>query len=57
MQVHVVEHPLIAHKLTQLRRTETPSHQFRDLTKELVMLLAYEASESLPTQGWRSRRR
>ncbi|WP_146341263.1 uracil phosphoribosyltransferase [Nesterenkonia sp. NBAIMH1] len=51
MQVHVVEHPLIAHKLTQLRRTETPSHQFRDLTKELVMLLAYEASESLPTQG------
>ncbi|WBL19196.1 MULTISPECIES: uracil phosphoribosyltransferase [Citricoccus] len=47
MQVHVVEHPLIAHKLTELRRQETPSNIFRQLTEELVMLLAYEATRNL----------
>lgn len=47
MQVHVVEHPLIAHKLTELRRKETPSNIFRQLTEELVMLLAYEATRNL----------
>lgn len=50
MRVHAVEHPLINHKLTELRRVETPSNNFRDLTRELVTLLAYEASESLPTE-------
>ncbi|TLP75751.1 uracil phosphoribosyltransferase [Nesterenkonia sphaerica] len=50
MRTHVVSHPLIDHKLTQLRRVETPSNTFRDLTRELVSLLAYEASSSLPTE-------
>lgn len=44
MRVQVVEHPLVAHKLTQLRRVETTSNVFRELTKELVTLLSYEAS-------------
>lgn len=44
MDVTVVDHPLVAHKLTLLRddRTETPV--FRRLTEELVTLLAYEAT-------------
>ncbi|NDK31205.1 uracil phosphoribosyltransferase [Nesterenkonia haasae] len=50
MRTHAVSHPLIDHKLTQLRRVETPSNTFRDLTRELVSLLAYEASNSLPTE-------
>ncbi|TLP97522.1 uracil phosphoribosyltransferase [Nesterenkonia salmonea] len=50
MRTHAVSHPLIDHKLTQLRRRETPSNTFRDLTRELVSLLAYEASSSLPTE-------
>lgn len=50
MHLHVVEHPLIAHKLTQLRRVETTSNVFRDLTRELVTLLAYEASGDLDTE-------
>lgn len=50
MRVHAVEHPLINHKLTQLRRVETTSNAFRDLTRELVTLLAYEASETLDTE-------
>lgn len=50
MRTHAVKHPLIDHKLTQLRRVETTSNAFRDLTRELVTLLAYEASRSLPTE-------
>lgn len=50
MRVQVVEHPLIAHKLTQLRREETPSNVFRQLTGELVTLLSYEASGSIATE-------
>lgn len=51
MRVQVVEHPLIAHKLTQLRREETPSNVFRQLTGELVTLLSYEASGSIATES------
>lgn len=50
MRTHAVDHPLIIHKLTQLRRVETPSNVFRDLTGELVSLLAYEASSSMPVE-------
>ncbi len=51
MRVQVVEHPLIAHKLTHLRRVETTSNVFRELTKELVTLLSYEASGSIATES------
>ncbi|GAA1452924.1 uracil phosphoribosyltransferase [Nesterenkonia lacusekhoensis] len=50
MRVQVVEHPLIAHKLTQLRRKEAPSNVFRQLTGELVTLLSYEASRDIATE-------
>ena len=44
MQVIVADHPLITHKLTVLRDAATPSSTFRALAKELVTLLAYEAT-------------
>ena len=44
MRVHVAEHPLMTHKLTVLRDATTPSSTFRSLVKELVTLLAYEAT-------------
>lgn len=47
MQIHVVEHPLIAHKLTVLRHKDTPSPVFRQLTEELVTLLTYEATRNV----------
>ncbi|MGO1884937.1 MAG: uracil phosphoribosyltransferase [Citricoccus sp.] len=47
MRVQLVEHPLVGHKLTVLRKKETPSLFFRLLTEELVMLLAYEASRDV----------
>lgn len=47
MRLHVADHPLIAHKLSVLRDQSTDSARFRQLTEELVMLLAYEATRSV----------
>ena len=47
MRVHVADHPLITHKLTVLRDENTPSPVFRQLTEELVTLLAYEATRDV----------
>lgn len=47
MRLHVVDHPLIAHKLTTLRDERTDSQTFRRLTDELVTLLAYEATREI----------
>ena len=43
----VVDHPLVAHKLTTLRDAETDSPTFRRLADELVTLLAYEATREV----------
>ena len=50
MAVTVVDHPLVQHKLTQLRRKETPSDAFRRYLREIAMLLAYEALRDLPLE-------
>ena len=47
MRTLVIDHPLVAHKLTRLRREETSSATFRLLAEELVTLLAYEATDAL----------
>src|SRR3712207_6241300 len=47
MRVHVVEHPLVSHKLTFLRDETTDSPTFRRLADELVTLLAYEATRDV----------
>jgi uracil phosphoribosyltransferase len=47
MRTHVVDHPLVSHKLTTLRDLETDSPTFRRLTDELVTLLAYEATREV----------
>jgi uracil phosphoribosyltransferase len=47
MRVHVVDHPLVSHKLTTLRDEHTDSPTFRRLTDELVALLAYEATRDV----------
>ncbi|WP_062209784.1 uracil phosphoribosyltransferase [Demequina oxidasica] len=47
MQLHVADHPLIAHKVTVLRDKNTPSPTFRLLVDELVTLLAYEATRQV----------
>ncbi|MBB0244443.1 uracil phosphoribosyltransferase [Streptomyces alkaliphilus] len=50
MRIHVVDHPLVAHKLTTLRDERTDSPTFRRLADELVTLLAYEATREVRTE-------
>jgi uracil phosphoribosyltransferase len=47
MRIHVVDHPLVSHKLTTLRDENTESPTFRLLADELVTLLAYEATRDV----------
>jgi uracil phosphoribosyltransferase len=44
----IVEHPLVQYKLSQMRRKETPSSDFRRLLREISLLLAYEVMRDLP---------
>ena len=46
--VTVIDHPLIQHKLTLLRKKETGTGQFRVLVREISMLLAYEVTRDIP---------
>ncbi len=46
--LHIVEHPLIAHKLTQLRDKERPSIGFRGLLREITLLMTFNALRDLP---------
>lgn len=46
-RVHIVDHPLVEHKLTLMRETQTPTAEFRRLTREVAMLLAYEVTRDL----------
>lgn len=57
MQITVVNHPLVQHKLALLREADVSTNKFRLLTEELARLLAYEATRDLPLedvtiQGW-----
>lgn len=47
-KVHVVDHPLLAHKLTILRDKNTSTKDFREIVSEIGMLLTYEATRDLP---------
>lgn len=46
--VTVVDHPLVQHKLTLMRDKSTPTSVFRQLLREITLLLAYEITRALP---------
>ena len=48
--VHILDHPLIRHKLAIIRNKETDTKQFREVIKEIAMLMAYESFKDVPTQ-------
>ncbi len=48
--VTVLNHPLVQHKLTLLRRKDTATSVFRQLMRELSLLMAYEVTRDLPTE-------
>ena len=49
-QVHVLNHPLIQHKLTIMRKKETGPKEFRELLEEISTLMVYEVTRDLPTE-------
>ncbi|WP_017318749.1 uracil phosphoribosyltransferase [Mastigocladopsis repens] len=49
-QVTIINHPLIQHKLTLMRKAETTTAEFRVLIKEISLLLAYEVTRDLPVK-------
>ena len=49
MPIHVVDHPLIKHKLAFMREHNITTKDFRDLACELANLLTYEATKHLET--------
>lgn len=49
-KVHVLDHPLVQHKLAILRNKETPVKEFREMIGEIAALMCYEATRNLPTK-------
>ena len=49
-QVHVIDHPMIQHKLTIMRDKETGSKDFRQLLEEISLLMGYEVTRDLPLE-------
>ena len=51
MTLTVVDHPLVQHKLTLMRKKSTPTNQFRQLLREISHLVAYEITRNLPLEN------
>lgn len=51
-QLHIIDHPLIQHKLTYMRKKETGSKDFRILLDEISMLMGYEVTRDLPLRDY-----
>lgn len=47
-QLHVIDHPMIQHKLTIMRKKETGSKDFRQLLREISLLMGYEVTRDIP---------
>ena len=48
--VHLIDHPLVQHKLSLMRRKDASTNTFRTLLNELSMLMAYEVTRDMPMQ-------
>lgn len=49
-ELHVMDHPLIQHKVSRLRNKDTGVKEFRELVNEIAALMAYEATRDLPLE-------
>jgi len=49
-KINIIDHPMIQHKLTILRDKETGSKDFRELLKEISMLMGYELTRDMPLE-------
>ena len=53
-QVHLIDHPLVQHKLTLMRKKDASTNTFRRLLNELASLMAYEVPRDMPLQDVQS---
>ena len=49
-EVHILNHPLILHKLSMMREKNTNTKSFRELLTEISMLMGYEVTRNFPTK-------
>ena len=50
MALHIIDHPLVLHKLSIMRNKETSTIKFRELLKEISMFMGYEVTRDLPLE-------
>ena len=50
MALHIVDHPLVQHKLSIMRKKETSTNHFRELLKEIAMFMGYEITRDFPLE-------
>ena len=50
-ELHIIDHPLVQHKLTIMRKKQTGSKEFRELLDEIAMLMGYELTRDLPLEN------
>ncbi|MBQ1501319.1 MAG: uracil phosphoribosyltransferase [Firmicutes bacterium] len=50
--LHVIDHPLIQHKLTIMRQKDTPTKDFRELLHEIAVLMGYEVTRDFPLEDY-----
>ena len=50
MALHIIDHPLVQHKLSIMRRKETSTMKFRELLKEIAMFMGYEVTRDFPVE-------
>ena len=50
-RLHIMNHPLIQHKISMLRKVETDTKNFRQLVNEIALLIGYEATRDLPLES------
>lgn len=51
-QLHVIDHPMIQHKLTIMRMKETGSKDFRELLNEIALLMGYEVTRDIALEDY-----
>ena len=51
-KVFIMDHPLIQHKVSRLRSTDTGSKEFRELVREISQLMCFEATRELPLEDY-----
>ena len=51
-ELHIVDHPLIAHKLSIMRSKETSTKEFKELLDEVSLLMGYELTRDLPLEDY-----